>query len=284
MPTRPNRWSSLERPPLEAPVLRRALRVGEAGSWWSALDVVEATGSTNADLAAAARDGAAEATVLVAEHQEAGRGRLGRGWQAPPRSALTLSVLVRPAVPAARWSWLPLLTGVAVVEVVRSVARLDANLKWPNDVLVAERKLAGVLLERVDTATGPAAVLGMGVNVSSTQDELPVPAATSLALEGAASTDRQPLLLALLRTLEALYGAWTLGTPADPGGLHASYVRRCATVGRDVRVELADGSVVTGRAETVDGDGRLVLVTEDGTQVLAAGDVVHVRPHHSRAP
>ena len=179
-------FSDLERPPLDARALRRALQVGQPGSWWRDLTVVGSTGSTNADLAAAARTGEAGqpggAAVLVAEHQLTGRGRLNRSWQAPFRSALTVSVLVHPQAPMARWPWLPLLSGVAVAEAVRRAAGVDATLKWPNDVLVEDRKLAGVLVERVETPVGPAAVLGIGLNVSATRAELPVVAATSLAL------------------------------------------------------------------------------------------------------
>ncbi len=277
MGTGAEQWSDLGRPPLDETAVRRALRVGDPGSWWRRLDVVASTGSTNADLAAEAAAGAPEAAVLVAEHQRAGRGRLGRGWEAPTRSALTLSVLVRPVVPAARWPWLPLLTGVAVVEAVRRACELDATLKWPNDVLVDDRKLAGVLLERVETAAGPAAVLGIGLNVTGTRAELPVPAATSLALEGAVSTDRQTVLVQLLRTLEALYLAWVRQQTPEGTDLHASYVRRCSTLGRQVRVELPDGTVHTGRADSVDATGRLVLATGGGRVVVGAGDVVHVR-------
>ena len=250
--------------------------------------MVDSTGSTNADLAAAARAGAEEATVRVAEHQRDGRGRMGRGWNAPPRSALTMSLLVRPRVAVAKWSWLPLLAGVAVADAVRSVGEVEATLKWPNDVMVSGLKLAGVMLERVDTPAGPAAVLGVGINVTNSRAELPVPAATSLLLEGAASTDRQPLLVSVLRAIEARYAAWVLdaeaGSAPITGGLQASYIRRCATLGREIRVELPDESMVSGRAETVDEDGRLVVVSPAGREVLAAGDVVHVRPERSAAP
>lgn len=272
-------WTDLERPPLDPPALRRSLRVGEPGSWWRALDVVETTDSTNADLAEAARAGAGEATVRVAEHQAAGRGRLGRTWTAPPRSALTLSVLVRPgpAVAPSRWPWLPLLAGVAVAEAVRRGTGVDAWLKWPNDVVVEDRKLAGVLVERVDTDTGPAAVVGVGLNVSTRRDELPVPTATALVLAAGHRVDRQSVLPVLLRTFEALYRAWT-AVAGDPADLHPAYLRRCATPGREVAVALPDGSTVEGTAETVDGNGRLVVGTTDGRRTLGAGDVVHVRP------
>ena len=228
-------------------------------------------------MVATASDGAPEASVLVAEHQRAGRGRLGRGWNAPARSALTLSVLVRPDVPAARWPWLPLLAGVVTAETVRSTTDLDATLKWPNDVLVGDRKLAGVLVERVDTPPGPAAVLGIGINVTNSRAELPVPTATSLALARARSTDRHVLLLELLRTLEAIYQEWVRDNGDPAAGLHASYVRRCATLGHEVRVELPDGTTLTGLADSVDGTGRLVVATPTGRRPLGAGEVVHVR-------
>jgi len=286
-----DQWSDLDRPPLDVRGLRRALRVGEPGSWWCALSVVESTDSTNADLAAAVRSGragpASGASVLAAEHQRSGRGRLGRHWEAPARSALTVSVLVHPDVETPRWAWLPLLTGVAVAEAVRAATGLGTSLKWPNDVLVGERKLAGVLLERVEQPVGgpsrPAAVLGIGLNVSTMATELPVPTATSLAVERASTLDRQTLLVAVLRTLETLYAAWAHDGVDAGTGLHTAYVRRCGTLGRQVQVTMPDGTVVAGTAETVDAGGRLVLATPTGRRMLGAGDVVHVRPY-DRSP
>lgn len=279
---RGSRWSDLDRPPLNADALRRALV--RTGGLWTSLDVVEATGSTNADLAARARAGAAEGAVLVAEEQTAGRGRLDRGWSAPARSGLFLSVLLRPeGVPAHRWGWLPLLAGVAVATALPRAAGVDTALKWPNDVLVTvegeERKAGGILVERVDAA-GEAVVLGIGVNVTLRADELPVPQAGSLALAGAKVTDRDPLLRALLRSLERWYGSWR-AAGGDPAGarLQETYAAGCATLGRQVRAELPGGDSVTGEAVAVDGDGRLVLATAAGLQEpVGAGDVVHLRP------
>src|SRR5579864_1386161 len=131
---------------LDEDALRKA--VVRPGSLWRDLAVTGVTGSTNADLLARAADGAPEGTVLAAEEQRAGRGRMGRAWVSPPRGALTFSVLLRPgAVPPARLGWLPLLTGVAVTSAVREVTAVDARLKWPNDVLVRAAKLAGILAE-----------------------------------------------------------------------------------------------------------------------------------------
>jgi BirA family biotin operon repressor/biotin-[acetyl-CoA-carboxylase] ligase len=273
-------WSDLARPPLNADAAKRALV--RPGGRWSDLQVVEQTESTNADLVAVARDGAATGSVRVAEHQTRGRGRLGRRWQAPPRSGLAVSLLLRPGVPAERWPWLPLLTGVAVAETCRRVAEVDAVVKWPNDVLVDERKLAGVLVERVDTPMGAAAVVGIGLNVSLAEHELPAPTASSLALAGATKLDRAVLLRSLLRTFDALFSVWEAagGDPAmGQPGLHSSYTRRCVTLGRLVRVDLPDGTAVHGEAVAVDPDGRLVLDTPTGDRMLlGAGDVVHVRP------
>lgn len=278
---RGSRWSDLDRPPLNADALRRALV--RTGGLWTSLDVVEATGSTNADLAARAREGAPEGAVLVAEEQTAGRGRLERRWSAPPRSGLFFSVLLRPeGVPVSRWGWLPLLAGVAVATALPRAAGVDTALKWPNDVLVTvggeERKAGGILVERPD-ATAESAVLGIGINVTLRAAELPVPQAGSLALAGAKVTDRDTLLRAVLRSLERWYGSWrTAG--GDPAGarLQETYAAGCATLGRQVRAELPGGTAVTGEAVAVDGDGRLVLATAAGlAEPVSAGDVVHLR-------
>ena len=261
--------SSLDRDAIERALLHD-------DSIWTEIAIVERTESTNADVAAAARDGAAEGLVVTTEHQVAGRGRLGRSWESPPRSGLAVSVLLRPtAVPAPRWPWLPLLAGVAVRESVVAVADVDAVLKWPNDVLVAGRKLAGVLVERIDSDIGPAAVLGVGLNVSLDADQLPTPEATSLRLIGA-TTDRTALLVDLLRRLESRYVAWVDGA-GDPGELRAAYVSGCATVGQRVRVELPDGSTLVGRAVGIDAAGRLEIDTDGERRAVGAGDVVHLR-------
>jgi BirA family transcriptional regulator, biotin operon repressor / biotin---[acetyl-CoA-carboxylase] ligase len=270
---------------LDLDVERLRARLIGPDSRWRALDLVEETGSTNADLAAAARSGSAPAwSVLLAEHQVAGRGRLGRGWQAPPGRALTFSVLVDPGVPAARWGWLPLLTGVALVDAVGAAAGVPARLKWPNDLLAADgRKLAGVLAERVDTASGPWAVVGIGLNVSQLQEELPGPTATSLEVVRRGDVDREEVLVALLLGLDERLSAWrgAAGDPdaGGPASLRSAYRARSATIEQAVRVLLPGDQVLQGTAVDVDPEGRLVVRTETagGDVVVAAGDVVHVR-------
>ncbi|MEV5907817.1 biotin--[acetyl-CoA-carboxylase] ligase [Streptomyces sp. WAC 01325] len=276
-----SRWSDLERPPLNIAALRRGL-VREGGLW-RRVEVVERTGSTNTDLVDLATAGKAEeGTVLVAEEQTAGRGRLDRNWTAPPRSGLFFSVLLNPSeVPVTRWGWLPLLTGVAVATGLSRAAGVDTALKWPNDVLVTvggeERKTGGILAERAGEA---GVVIGVGINVTLRADELPVPQAASLALAGAASTDRDPLLRGMLRSLEDWYGRWRAAV-GDPlvSGLQETYAAGCATLGKTVRAELPGDRAITGEAVAIDGDGRLVLATEDGVQEpVGAGDIVHLRP------
>ena len=279
-----NRWSDLDRPPLNAVALRRALvRSGGHDGLWTEVEVVQNTGSTNSDLVALATAGKAEeGAVLVAEEQNAGRGRLDRQWTAPARSGLFFSVLLKPAeVPVERWGWLPLLTGVAVATGLSRAAGVDTALKWPNDLLVtvdgAERKTGGILAERA----GPdGVVVGIGINVTLRQDELPVPTAGSLALAGAATTDRDTILRAVLRSLEQWYGKWrSAGGDPAASGLQETYAAGCATLGRVVRAELPGGQSVSGEAVAVDGDGRLVLATAEGVQQpVGAGDIVHLRP------
>lgn len=272
-----SRWSDLDRPPLNVPALRRGLL--RPDGLWSALDVVDATGSTNSDLAARAA-GLTEGTVLVAEEQTAGRGRLDRTWTAPARSGLFFSVYLTPgAVPVQRWGWLPLLTGVAVATGLARSAGVDTALKWPNDLLVTvgtqERKAGGILAERA----GDGVVIGIGLNVSLREDELPAPTAASLALAGAVSTDRETLLRGVLRSLEQWYGKWRAADgDAAASGLQEAYAAGCATLGRTVRAQLPGDRTLTGEAVAIDGDGRLVLSAADGLQEpVSAGDIVHLR-------
>ncbi|MFJ5261242.1 biotin--[acetyl-CoA-carboxylase] ligase [Streptomyces sp. NPDC088387] len=276
-----NRWSDLGRPPLAPTALRRALL--REGGLWTELEVVQRTGSTNSDLVARAVGGSArEGTVLVAEEQTAARGRLDRQWSAPARSGLFFSVLLEPSgVPVERWGWLPLLTGVAVATGLSRTAGVDTALKWPNDLLVTvdgeERKAGGILAER---AGDVGVVIGVGVNVTLRAEELPVPTAGSLALAGAANTDRDPLLRAVLRALEEWYGRWR-DADGDPGvsGLQETYAAGCATLGRTVRAELPGDRAVVGEAVALDADGRLILATDAGVQEpVSAGDIVHLRP------
>jgi BirA family transcriptional regulator, biotin operon repressor / biotin---[acetyl-CoA-carboxylase] ligase len=278
-------YTDLERPPLSQVALRRALVVD--GGLWTGVDYRPRTGSTNADVVTAARAGAAEGYVVVADEQTAGRGRLERVWQSPPRAGIATSVLLRPGASVAARGWspvpvsgyglLPLLAGVALVEAVRRLSDLDAVLKWPNDLVIDGRKCAGILAESVPdggSGAGPAVVIGIGLNVTLREAELPRADATSLQLAGSACVDRDPLLRAVLRGLADWYGRWR-DAGGDPvaSGLMDSYRFHCGTIGARVRVELPGGGELADVATGVDDDGALVV---DGRRV-AAGDVVHVR-------
>lgn len=231
------------------------------------------TGSTNADLLAAAAAGAAAGTVLVAELQTGGRGRLDRSWVSPVGAGLTFSVLLRPAPPLPTWGWLPLLTGLALARTLGS----DARLKWPNDVLFGLRggKLAGILVQ----AGGDAVVVGVGLNVSTTAEELPVETATSLLLEGYSQLDRAELLIGFLSRFDGLCTGWQAhGGDAEASGLAGGYRASCATLGSDVSVELGTHTLY-GKAVQIDGHGRLVVQPTGGGALVpvAAGDVTHIR-------
>jgi BirA family transcriptional regulator, biotin operon repressor / biotin---[acetyl-CoA-carboxylase] ligase len=199
-----------------------------------------------------------------------------------PEGLVTFSVVLRPDLPAASWPWLPLVAGQAVRKGLAAIGFL-AGLKWPNDVVLTidgtERKIAGVLVERVDTPQGPAAVVGIGLNVAMTAEELPVPEAGSLALARPdAVPGRTGVLLMLLETLAETYQAWQEGGAAGQERWTASYAAACVTLGRDVAVALPGGETLRGRAESIGGSGELVVREESGgSRAVAAGDVVHVR-------
>jgi BirA family biotin operon repressor/biotin-[acetyl-CoA-carboxylase] ligase len=241
------------------------------------VEVVDEAGSTNALVAERARSGAPEGLVVVAEHQTEGRGRLDRTWQTPPRSALTFSVLLRPTAPLQTWPWLPLLTGYGV-EKALTARGFEASVKWPNDVLLDGRKVAGILVERIESTAGPAAVVGVGLNVGMSAEELPVPEAISLAVaRPGAAPDRTDLLVDLLASLWESYVAWQEGGDLARMQLAASYVAACSTIGHEVRVDLPSGEVLTGAATGIDPSGRLLVEHPGGRTAVSAGDVVHVR-------
>jgi BirA family biotin operon repressor/biotin-[acetyl-CoA-carboxylase] ligase len=258
---------------------------------WARLDVVDRTGSTNADLVAAAADGAPDRTVLVAHRQDAGRGRRDRVWESAPSEGLTFSVLLRPVeVPVAQWGWAPLIAGLALVIAMEDYrpaagdAAVPVALKWPNDLLLGRdrRKGAGILSEVVDgggrDGGSPALVVGIGINVATPEAELPE-GGTSL-LAQSVRRSRPDVLGDVLATFASLDADWRAARgDAARAGLLAGYRRRCATIGSTVRVALPGDRELHGVAEDVDDDGRLVVRSaEDGRpRTVSAGDVVHVR-------
>lgn len=246
------------------------------GSRWPAPEFRSTVESTNAEVVAVARAGAAEGFVLVAGEQSAGRGRLDRHWISPRDAGLTLSVLLRPVPPASTWGWLPIVAGLALLTAVRARCDVDATLKWPNDLLLGpeQAKAAGILAESVDGAV----VLGIGVNVTTRPDELPDGATSLLAQR--ALVPRESLLAELVCALESRYAAWTAaGGDAEASGAMADYRRNCATLGREVTVHLPQGKTLSGTAAGIDPSGGLTVRTADGSlSTVVAADVVHVRP------
>jgi BirA family biotin operon repressor/biotin-[acetyl-CoA-carboxylase] ligase len=271
------------RTPLDAAALRAEL-IG-TGLGWRRLDVVEQTGSTNADLVARAAAGTDVAgAVLIAEHQTAGRGRHGRGWSASPRAQITMSVGVSVVdVPTEGWGWLSLASGVAIVDAVTPLLEgtgCQVGLKWPNDVVAgppdSRGKLAGILAE----VARPVVVVGLGLNVTQAPEEVEGPGATSLFDLGVESPDRDRLVCAVLRELGRRIVAWRAARGAD-WGLAADYRARSLTIGTPVRAELPGGKEIVGTATAIDDQGRLCLETGGAaggqTVVVSAGDVVHLR-------
>ncbi|MEJ8281523.1 biotin--[acetyl-CoA-carboxylase] ligase [Pseudonocardia spirodelae] len=267
--------------PLDQYALRTAVLRPAGG--WAALDVVASTGSTNADLLAEAVRGAPDRSVLIAEDQVRGRGRLDRTWISRPGAALTMSVLWRPeGVPADRLGWLPMLAGVALADAIAELAPdLPVALKWPNDLLAGSSrgKAAGILAEMTAlSGGGPGIVLGIGLNISTPGTDLPW-GATALAVHGFTAT-RAETVVALLAHLHRRESAWrAAGGDADACGLRRDYRSRCASLGARVRVERPAGDHLVGMAEDVDPQGRLLVHADGGERVaVAAGDIVHLRP------
>ncbi len=248
------------------------------------LMVRESSASTNAELADLAGSGdLASFTTMVTTDQTAGRGRLGRSWVAPAGSALAVSVLVVPRtasgpLPLHRFGWLPIAAGVAMTGAVAdSLPDASTGFKWPNDVLVNGRKVCGVLAELLPEQGG--VVIGAGINLGMTVEQLPVDTATSLAIEGALEHAPDTVLAGYLSRLRLLVDEY-LATDGDAeaSGLAGSARSHCITLGRAVVVELPDGSELAGTAVALDADGRLIVRGADGRdEIVAAGDVTHAR-------
>jgi BirA family biotin operon repressor/biotin-[acetyl-CoA-carboxylase] ligase len=253
-----------------------------ADTRFAQLEWVGETGSTNADLLARARSGAPTGTVLVADHQTAGRGRLGRTWQAPPRASLLVSVLLRPETPADRLHVLTMAMGVSALRACSEVAGVLPALKWPNDLVVdgddgSFRKLGGMLAESLaEGGSVSAVVIGLGLNVSW-PTELPpdlAAIATSLDRQTARRVDREDLLTALLVAFDRQLDA--LERPDGADELLGEYREVCSTLGRTVRVDVG-GPILEGEAVDVTPSGSLVVDVDGHEREILAGDVVQLR-------
>lgn len=284
------------------------------------VDVVAQTGSTNSDISAQAASQPAlwpDLSVLIADSQIAGKGRLERVWEVPAGTAMISSVLLRPTDPAVSlgapnflptgYGWLSVLAGIALCQAIAAESGVAPTLKWPNDVLLNGRKLAGILaqlvtapaegsvaeassvgternLKRDGGRMGPGVVVGAGVNISQQRDQLPVDRATSLTLEGGTELDRNVLLPAYLNRFAQLYeefvavGGDALHPLRSGESIHAMASALMETLGTAVRAELPGGALIYGTARSLAADGSLEIEAADGNlHRVSAGDVVHVR-------
>jgi BirA family biotin operon repressor/biotin-[acetyl-CoA-carboxylase] ligase len=249
----------------------------------SHFEFVAETGSTNADLIANSAN-TDDFSVLVAGFQSAGRGRAGRDWVAPAGSSLFVSVLLKPEeVAATNFSWLPLLAGLAMTNTVASlIPEAKVGLKWPNDVLVGDKKISGVLSELVGDLSG--VVIGAGLNLRQNQSELPIENATSLHIEGVQNLELDDVLACYLENLHELYQSWVAaGGNAVISGLRNQVIEACLTLDREgnnrVRAILPGDEEIIGAAVGIDDTGRLIVQPEGNKEVVAvaAGDIVHLR-------
>ena len=255
---------------------------------------LDEVGSTNTDLAARVTGPEAELwtdfSVVATDNQVAGKGRLGRDWTAPAGASLAVSVLLRPQTPAGRplpseaLGWFGLLAGLAMTRAVNGFLPADrqAVLKWPNDVLIGEKKVCGVLSELVHTSQGAVLIVGAGVNIALADHDLPVPTATSLVLSGAPAetTTIDAVLAAYLTEFSRITRVFiSAAGNVRSSGLLEQVSDVCGTLGKSVRVELPSGESPVGTAIGINEDGSLVVELGNCAEplVVAAGDVTHLR-------
>ncbi|WP_026529831.1 biotin--[acetyl-CoA-carboxylase] ligase [Haematomicrobium sanguinis] len=270
------------------------------GNSFSKLDVRDRSASTNAELAEALRrDWGAwpDLSILTTQHQTAGKGRLERAWDSPAETTIAVSLVLKPTnkhgrpLPTQSYGWFTLLAALALAETLQQTATVSASIKWPNDVQVDGKKISGILAQLVADPTGnpPAVVLGTGINVSQTEEELPLDTSTSIALAAsdpansdAALPTRDQFLADYLNNFARQYrefcandGNPTAGTPS----VLASVSSIMNTLGATVDVTLPSGDILTGRATALDQTGALIVLDQAGNpQAISAGDVQRVRP------
>ncbi len=238
-------------------------------------EYLEQTGSTNRDLLAKA-SGLPEFYVLATDFQTAGRGRLERSWEASPGSSVMASILLRPSfTESSGIGWLSLLAALAISQAVQQVGA-QAKIKWPNDVLIADKKVSGILAEAASDLS--CVVVGFGINVNQSDNQLPVDTATSLLTSTGKAVDRDQLLASVISNIKIIYSQLSsCGGDAQASGLRDLILEASATVGSNVSVEFPDGKKACGLATDIDSSGRLVVKTKLETLSVSAGDVLHLR-------
>lgn len=251
--------TDMPRAPLDQSAITAAL-----SRYWR-VSVVGLTTSTQDDLVKKITAGdARNGEVIVADFQSAGRGRLDRTFSAPASTALLFSLYLIPERSRENWGFIPLLAGLSVARALTEVNR-EISVKWPNDLLIGEKKVAGI----ISTLHGQGVIVGIGLNVSMTSEDLPVPSATSMELEGFTTLDRNQLIAMILNSLEEDFINWDHGS-----SFCDLYLAHSSTIGRHVQIELPSGVKIQSKALSIDELGQLHL--EDG-RCISVGDVIHLR-------
>ena len=245
--------------------LDKSIIASEISQYWR-VSVVDLTTSTQNDLADLVNSSLAKSGELIAaEFQSAGRGRLDRTFEAPHQSALLFSFYLEPKRSAGDWSFISFLAAISMQEVISNFLDQPVTLKWPNDILICEKKVAGILAQQA----GNGVIIGIGLNVSMSAEELPVPTATSLLLAGSKQLDRNYLLVEFVNNFQQKFIQWEVGHD-----FVTDYQKVSATIGREIEVEVPGRESVSGMAQSISPQGALIL--GDGT-AINVGDVVHLR-------
>ena len=245
--------------------LNKSIIDGKISQYWR-VSVVDLTASTQSDLAELVNSSVAKSgEVIVAEYQSNGRGRLDRTFEAPPQSALLFSFYIAPKRDRSDWSFISFLAAIAMHEVISEDLPENTSLKWPNDILIGDKKVAGILAQQI----GEGVIVGIGLNVAMSAGELPVPTATSLAIAGSNNLDRNSLLSAFLNRFEKVFHGWDSGSD-----FLERYRQLSSTLDRQVRVDVVGRDSIEAKALSITAQGALIL--SDGTEVNV-GDVVHLR-------
>ena len=237
----------------------------------------ESLPSTNTEVARLAVEGAEAGLAIVADEQTAGRGRLQRAWSSPKGAGLYFSILLRPTFVLDRWPLITFVAALATGDALLAASQVETDIKWPNDLLANDRKICGILAEAIETPTGRALVLGIGINL--TNEAFPaelIDVATSVANESGRAAEREAILSALLQALARWYSL--LQEPDGAEKIVAAWSSRSSfAAGKLVQVTNGD-EVLQGHTRGIENDGALRLETTQGIQLIRAGDVTSVRP------
>lgn len=268
-------------PPLNIDAIRSTLTTKFLGR---RIELHRVVGSTNREAMALAEAGVVHGTVVLADSQTEGRGRLSRQWFSPPGVNLYSSTVLREPVTADRFSewlsWLPLMAALAAAEAIQTTAGIQVAVKWPNDLLLADRKVGGILCE----SGAGFQIVGLGINVNGLRADLPSElqdVATTIYSETGRLTDRNRLINAFLHELEACLQQWS---EAGIEPIRLAYRQRCSTIGKSVKALLAGDQEFIGIAEAIESDGSLHVVQHpiptDGRlperRRLRVADIIHL--------